>query len=105
MIDIHTHILPGVDDGAETIEDSVQMIKQAIDAGVEVICATPHILNRITSTFQNKINRTFQLLRSQVAERKLKIKLILGSDFEIRLSLFRKDPLPHLIGFLTEKVI
>lgn len=84
MIDIHTHILPGVDDGAKTIEDSIQMIKQAIDAGVEVICATPHILNGVTSIFEEKINRTFQLLHSQVAERKLKIKLILGSEIYIR---------------------
>jgi protein-tyrosine phosphatase len=84
MIDIHTHILPGVDDGAKTIEDSIQMIKQAIDAGVEVICATPHILNGVTPIFEEKINRTFQLLFSQVAERKLKIKLSLGSEIYIR---------------------
>jgi protein-tyrosine phosphatase len=84
MIDIHTHILPGVDDGAETIEDSIQMIRQAIDSGVEVICATPHILNGITPTFQEKINHTFQLLRAQVAERELKIKLTLGSEIYVR---------------------
>jgi len=84
MIDIHTHILPGVDDGAKTIEDSVQMIRQAIDSGVEVICVTPHILNGVTPVIEEKINRTFQLLRSQVVERKLKIKLILGSEIYMR---------------------
>jgi protein-tyrosine phosphatase len=84
MIDIHTHILPGVDDGAETVQDSIQMIEQAIELGVEAICATPHILNGVNSTSQEKINRAFQLIHSQVDERKLKIKLILGSEIYIR---------------------
>jgi protein-tyrosine phosphatase len=84
MIDIHTHILPGVDDGAKTIEDSLQMIQQAIDVGIEVICATPHILDGVTPPFQEKVNRTFQLLHSQVKERELKIKLVLGSEIYIR---------------------
>ncbi len=84
MIDIHTHILPGVDDGAKTMEDSILMIEQAIDAGVEVICATPHILDEVTPALEEKINHTFRLLHSQVDERKLKIKLILGSEIYVR---------------------
>jgi protein-tyrosine phosphatase len=84
MIDIHTHILPGVDDGAKTIEDSLRMIQQAIDVGIEAICATPHILDGVTPPFQEKVNRTFQLLHSQVKERGLKIKLVLGSEIYIR---------------------
>jgi protein-tyrosine phosphatase len=84
MIDIHTHILPGVDDGAETIEDSIQMIQQAIDADVEVICATPHILDGVTPKFQEKINYAFQLLCSQIEKRKLRIKLVFGSEIYLR---------------------
>lgn len=84
MIDLHAHILPGLDDGAKTVEDSLQMIRQAIDAGVEVICATPHILDDVTFSLQEKINRTFQLLRSQVEKNELKIKLVFGSEIYIR---------------------
>jgi protein-tyrosine phosphatase len=90
MIDIHTHILPGVDDGAKTIEDSLRMIQQAIDVGIEVICATPHILDGVTPESQEKINRTFQLLHSQVEEKRLKIKLVLGSEIYVR---YDMDPL------------
>lgn len=43
MIDLHCHILPGVDDGALDAEDSVGMIRQAVADGIEVVCATPHI--------------------------------------------------------------
>jgi protein-tyrosine phosphatase len=43
MIDVHCHILPGVDDGARTIEDSVAMARMAADAGTTKIVATPHM--------------------------------------------------------------
>lgn len=42
MIDIHSHILFGVDDGPLTIEDSIKMVYEAEEAGVKVIVATPH---------------------------------------------------------------
>lgn len=43
MIDLHCHILPGVDDGALDIEDSLGLARQAVDDGIEQVCATPHI--------------------------------------------------------------
>lgn len=42
MIDIHTHILPGVDDGAGTIRDSLRLIRQAAEGGTTEIILTPH---------------------------------------------------------------
>ncbi|KPL59285.1 tyrosine-protein phosphatase [Rossellomorea vietnamensis] len=45
MIDIHSHILPGIDDGAKTIEDSIDMAKQAVSEGIHTIIATPHHRN------------------------------------------------------------
>ncbi len=43
MIDLHCHILPGVDDGALDARDSTAMARQAAGDGIEAICATPHI--------------------------------------------------------------
>lgn len=43
MIDLHCHILCGIDDGADGIEDSVAMARQGAEDGIELICATPHI--------------------------------------------------------------
>jgi len=44
MIDFHSHILPGIDDGSKDFETSLKMIKISIDEGVEYICATPHFI-------------------------------------------------------------
>ncbi len=43
MIDLHCHILPGLDDGALDLDDSVAMARQAERDGIAVVCATPHI--------------------------------------------------------------
>ena len=42
MIDIHAHILPGIDDGAEDMYDTLEMARMAADSGVDRIIATPH---------------------------------------------------------------
>jgi protein-tyrosine phosphatase len=84
MIDVHTHILPGMDDGAKTVDDSLLIIRRAIDAGVEVICATPHILDGVSPSLQEKINRVFQLLQSRVEKERLKIESVLGWEIYVR---------------------
>jgi protein-tyrosine phosphatase len=43
VIDLHSHILPALDDGAIDLEDSVAMARQAESDGIEIVCATPHI--------------------------------------------------------------
>lgn len=43
MIDLHSHILPELDDGALSLEDAVAMAGQAWEDGIEAVCATPHI--------------------------------------------------------------
>jgi protein-tyrosine phosphatase len=43
VIDLHCHILPGIDDGAGELADSIEMARQAAEDGIEAVCATPHI--------------------------------------------------------------
>ena len=43
VIDLHCHIVPGIDDGAGSLGDSVAMARQGAADGIELICATPHI--------------------------------------------------------------
>jgi protein-tyrosine phosphatase len=43
MIDLHSHILPGVDDGARTVEDSVEIARAAVRDGIVTMTATPHV--------------------------------------------------------------
>ena len=42
MIDIHNHYLPGVDDGADTLEDSLALVRLAVAQGITKVVCTPH---------------------------------------------------------------
>lgn len=46
MIDIHSHILPGIDDGARDARESAEMLKEAATAGISILYATPHAKRR-----------------------------------------------------------
>ncbi len=45
MIDLHCHILHGIDDGAQTVTDSLAMAQKAVQEGIHTIVATPHHQN------------------------------------------------------------
>jgi protein-tyrosine phosphatase len=62
MIDIHSHILPGVDDGAQTIDDAITMARAAVKEGITTIIATPHHKNgSYDNPKQSIITRAAQL--------------------------------------------
>ena len=47
MIDLHAHILPQLDDGAETLDESIEMCRRSYQDGIRIMVATPHILEGI----------------------------------------------------------
>lgn len=69
MIDLHSHILDGIDDGAKTIEDSLDLCRAAVDEGITDILATPHHKNRHwinpSSVVVPKVNYLNELLQEQ----------------------------------------
>jgi len=50
VIDLHSHILPGLDDGAETLDQSLAIARAAVEDGIEVIAATPHVRDDYPTT-------------------------------------------------------
>lgn len=80
MIDIHTHILPGVDDGSKDLETSIMMIELEINQGVTHIVLTPHVQSRVTKANTSKRKAQFELLKAEVSKRGLNINLHLGAE-------------------------
>ncbi len=84
MIDIHNHILPGVDDGSKSIEMSIEMIKKEVADGVNHIILTPHVQSRV-SKFQPKEHvPIFETLVDEVKKLKLPVDLYLGAEIFYR---------------------
>lgn len=69
FVDIHNHILPGIDDGAKTSEDAVHLIKGFSEIGIERFIATPHIMdNYYPNTFQT-INQSLAILKNELLKK------------------------------------
>lgn len=57
MIDMHCHILPGIDDGAKTVEESISMLKESFSQGVNICVATSHCKLRTADALDNFIEK------------------------------------------------
>ncbi len=93
MIDLHCHILPGLDDGPETMEESVRMCWIAHRDGIRTIVATPHMLDGAYQNSRTTILEGVEALVSELQTQELPIKILPGSDVhlsEATLSLIEK---------------
>ena len=80
MIDIHTHIIPYVDDGSPSLEESMKMIHHEIDIGVDTIICTPHHIYGKYEKSVEEIKEQFNLLVKEVEKEKLPVTLLLGQE-------------------------
>ena len=80
MIDIHTHVIPCVDDGSPSLEASITMIKHEIEIGVTEIYCTPHHIHKRYEKSVEEIKEGFRKLTEAVEKEKLPIKLYLGQE-------------------------
>ena len=81
-IDIHSHILPGIDDGARTLEESVQLVNEMTGWGFERITCTPHITKKFRNT-QDSIKEKFDILSNAVSHKGLDIELRMSAEYRL----------------------
>ena len=86
MIDLHSHILPELDDGSNSLQESLAMARMAVESGVTVIAATPHCADdRARDVYE-----AWKLLRQALKECRIPLKLfpgmeIFGTEHTLRL--------------------
>jgi protein-tyrosine phosphatase len=80
MVDIHAHILPRLDDGAKTLEESIQMCRISYEDGIRAIVATPHILPGIYGNDRSTILAKLQELNLALNHSELTFKVFPGAD-------------------------
>ncbi|MBO5360723.1 MAG: hypothetical protein J6B25_07785 [Clostridia bacterium] len=82
MVDIHCHILPGLDDGSDNLEESVRMARLAVDGGTKAIIATPH--SNVPDSYRNYCNKsfvdTFNTLKERIKQENIPLKLYAGHE-------------------------
>lgn len=76
MIDLHSHILPELDDGSQSLAESLAMARLAVEGGVRAIVATPHCAeDRV-----REVSAAWRLLREALEETGIPLKLYLGME-------------------------
>lgn len=83
MIDIHCHILPGVDDGAQTEEDSIIMAKDAVAQGIDTIITTPHHRNGTYDNERDSIIRNVAILNELFENEAIPLTILAGQETRI----------------------
>ncbi len=97
MVDLHCHILPGLDDGPATMEESAAMAESAIADGITHIVATPHSSDEYFFDFAH-VRQLRDELQAKAGNR---LKIVTGCDFHLNpenLEALRKDPRQYCIN-------
>lgn len=80
MIDLHNHILPGIDDGSPDLEHSLAMAMMAVNDGITALACTPHIYPGVYNNDTNSINAATEKLAVALRQEGIELKLHFAAD-------------------------
>ncbi|MGC9195053.1 MAG: tyrosine-protein phosphatase [Syntrophobacteraceae bacterium] len=80
MIDFHCHILPGIDDGARDLDESVAMAKIAVEDGISGIVCTPHVSTVFPDNNRARVLDCVEQLRTRLFEEAIPLEIYPGSE-------------------------
>lgn len=81
IVDVHSHILPNVDDGAGNLQEAISMIQMEYEQGVRKIILTPHYRRGYFEVSREKVRNQFRELSAQLEQIELEMQLYLGCEF------------------------
>ena len=103
MIDIHTHILPGIDDGSSSVEETLEMLKVMAESGIKKVVATPHFYPEtmtVEKFLENRQN-AFEKIKNKIPEG---IEVVLGAEVMIGFDMHKED-IPKLVSEGTDYLL
>jgi protein-tyrosine phosphatase len=86
-VDMHSHLLPGIDDGLQTLEETITYIKELQTLGYEKLILTPHIIADVHPNSPATILPKLNLVREELARQNIKMPIEAAAEYMIDLSL------------------
>src|SRR5438067_6166293 len=83
MIDLHSHILPGIDDGSKSLAMSLDMARIAVADGIHTMACTPHIYPGLYMNDAAGIRSACDALQAELDARQIPLKLTTGADVHL----------------------
>ena len=90
MIDIHAHILPGLDDGPTTLDDALEMARIAVGDGIQVIIATPHCLNGLYNNYRKDIIAACSEFNIALKKNHIPLDVLPGSEVHLGIEILNE---------------
>lgn len=97
MIDLHSHVLPGIDDGVRTITDSLELLRAAHDDGIVCIAATPHVRDDFP-TSPNEMELLHAEVCGAAREAAIPVEVLPGGELDLRMAADLDDATLHRFG-------
>lgn len=79
--DMHSHLLPGIDDGAQNIETSIQLIRGMMEKGFNKFITTPHIMWEMYQNTPDIINQKLDLVRKRLKEENIDVEINAAAEY------------------------
>lgn len=95
-VDIHSHLLPGIDDGAQTIDDSKSILEAMQSLGFKQVITTPHTIKTVWNNTKQGIENTYEYTKQELEELTNKLHLRVASEYmmdENFVELFKSEKL------------
>lgn len=101
LVDIHCHILPGIDDGPKTYEESMKMVAQAVNQGIKAIIATPHFPYGDYEYDKEEVFEKVKILQTKIDKVGLNCNVYPGMELYLSSELIKKLDQDKLIPLKT----
>ena len=99
MIDLHCHYLPGIDDGAQTLEESLELARAAVDAGITTAVMTPHVHPGRYENNSSSIGRLCAAFQRVLVHKQIPLTIRPGGEVRISadiIQMVEDDEIPFL---------
>ena len=83
MVDIHCHLIPGIDDGSKNLEQSIEMARMAVNDGIGVIVVTPHQLGNFKKNTGDLVRAETAKLQAELQRQQIPLRVLPGGDVRI----------------------
>lgn len=89
MIDLHCHLLPGVDDGARTLDDALELARASVDDGIRAAVLTPHVYPGVFDNRLSDLWPVYEEFRQALAAAAIPLDIYLGGEVHLHPDIFQ----------------
>jgi len=80
-VDMHSHLIPGIDDGAQSMEDSIELIKKLADLGFKKLVTTPHVMADFYRNTPEIIHQGLELVRAELKKNEIAVEIEAAAEY------------------------